>query len=98
MVAGIAAFTDGKARFFICQRRESEEAFAGRISTWVKAQGGDAMEMQNPEVLPEGVEVGEVLMRLRRAMGVHKQPDQAEYDVENVDLVFTSDQPGAGNN
>ena len=98
MVAAMAAVIDGKARFFIRQKRESEDLFVGRISSWVKDQGGEALEMQNPEVLPDGVEVGEVLMRLKRSLGVNKQPDQAEYDVQNVDLVWSGAQHGAGNN
>ncbi len=98
MVAGLAAIVDGKARFFIRQKRESEDLFVGRISTWIKDQGGEAMQMQQPEVLPEGVETGEVLMRLKHSLGVSKQPDQAEYDVENVELVMAGDKPGAGSN
>ncbi len=98
MVAGIAAVIDGKARFFVRQKRESEDLFVGRISSWVKDQGAEALEMQSPEVLPEGVEVGEVLMILKRSLGINKQPDQAEYDVENVELVWSGGQPGAGGN
>ena len=98
MVAAMAAIIEGGARFFIRQKKETDDIFVGRISTWVKDQGGDSMEMQNPEVLPGGIEVGEVLMRLKRALGINKQPDQAEYDVDNVELVWTGGQPGTGGN
>lgn len=88
-VAGIAALVGGKARLFIRQRRESQEAYVGRVSAWIKDQQGQAMEMQPPEVLPEGAVVGEVLMRLKHALGIPRDAgDRAEYELESADLVW----------
>ncbi len=92
MVAGIAAIVDGKVRFFVAQRRETQEAFVGRVSLWVKSQQGEALEMAPPEVLPEGVEDGEVVMRLKQKLGIPKESgDASEYDVRNAQLVHTVD-------
>lgn len=90
MVAAIAAIIDGKARFFIRQKREGDDELIGRISTWVKAQGGEGLEMQSPQVLADGMETGEVLMRLKQSLGISRQPDKAEYDVEDVEMIPAS--------
>ena len=51
-VAGIAAIPGEEgARFFICQRGEDAEAFIGRVSTWVKAQGADGVQMASPDLM-----------------------------------------------
>jgi hypothetical protein len=91
MVAAIVAIPDGPARFFILQRREGNDAFIGRISAWVKEQGGARLAMQSPDVLPQGVEVGEVLMRLRKQLGAGRDVgDAAEFDVANPEAVLDS--------
>lgn len=87
MVAALAAIVEGRACFFVVQKRESDEAFIGRITTWVKGQGAEGIEMLPPEILPEGIELGEVLMRYRHALGLGGQPAAAAYEVDNVELV-----------
>ncbi len=94
MVAGLAAAGEGKARFFVVQKRESQEAFIGRVTSWLKEQGSEGLQMLPPEVLPKGVEPGEVMMRLKHTLGLSRQPDAPAYDVENVDLTL---QGGAKN-
>lgn len=90
MVAGLVAIPEGNARLFIRQKRESEEAFAGRVSAWVKEQGAESMAMHPPEVLTEGLESGEVLMRIKHSLGIPRnEPDQPAYDVENVEVVWS---------
>ncbi len=85
-VAAIAAIPEGQARFFIAQRGEDAETFIGRVSVWVKAQGAEGLEMAEPDVLMEGLEASEVVMRLKHKMGVGRQADAPEYDVENLTL------------
>jgi len=86
MVAGIASVVDGKARYFVAQRREGQEEFVGRVSAWLKGQGAEGLQMLPPEALPEGIEVAEVLLRLKHSLGIGRAPDAAEYEVENVEL------------
>jgi hypothetical protein len=96
MVAAMAAVVGGKARFFVAQRKETSEMFIGRVSQWVKSQGADGLEMQSPDALPEGVEAGEVIMRLKHALGIGRgEDDAAEYDVENAELVWSGADPAA---
>jgi hypothetical protein len=88
-VAGVAALVGGKARLFIRQHRESQEAYIGRVSAWIKDEQGEAMEMQPPEVLPEGAVVGEVVMRLKHALGIPRSAgERAEYDLDSAELVL----------
>ena len=88
MVAILANVTGGAARFFIAELRESQEQFIGRVSGWVKSSGGTGIAMLEPEVLPEGIETGEVLMRIKNAIGVSRDAaDANEYEIENVELV-----------
>ena len=88
-VAALAAIPDGAARFFVVQRGEEPEAFIGRVSTWVKAQGAAGLQMAEPDVLSDGIEVGQVLMRIRHALGVPRNIDAPEFDVANVDLQWS---------
>ena len=92
MVAGLASVVDGKARFFVAQRRESQEDFVGRVSLWLKGEGAEGLQMLPPESLPEGIEVAEVLMRLKHTLGIGRAPDAAAYDVENVELAMQDDE------
>ena len=91
MVAGLASVVDGKAKFFVAQRRESQEAFVGRVSLWLKGEGAEGLQMLPPEALPEGIEVAEVLMRVKHSLGIGRAPDAFEYDVENVELTMQHD-------
>ena len=92
MVAGLASVVDGKARFFVAQRRESQEEFVGRVSAWLKGVGAEGLQMMPPEALPEGIEVAEVLLRLKHSLGIGRAPEAAEYDVENVEIQVQDDQ------
>ena len=84
MVAGLAAIPGGGARFFILERRESEEAFIGRVSGWIKAGGAAGLRMENPDVIPEGTSTPEFLLRLRVAIAAAgSDPDASEFDVKN---------------
>jgi hypothetical protein len=88
MVAVLASVTGGPARFFIAEPRESQDEFVGRVSRWVKASGGTGLAMLEPEVLPEGIETGEVLLRIKHAIGISREAaDASEYEIANVELV-----------
>lgn len=87
LVAGLAS-TGGRARFFVLQRRETDDAFIGRVSAWIKEQGASGLHMESPDVIPEGTSVPEFLLRLRHALAVEgSDPDAAEFDVKKVDYV-----------
>jgi hypothetical protein len=87
MVAGMAAMPGGAARLFIRQAQETEELFVGRISQWIKTQGAEGIEMQEPDVLPEGIEIGEVLLRLTNSLGIKSTGDgETEFDLPNAEL------------
>lgn len=88
MLAGLAAISGNKARFFVIQKDETEEAFIGRVSSWIKDQGGVGLDMQPPDVVPKGVPVGEVLMRLRVALGADRNAPEHEFDVKNPEVVL----------
>jgi hypothetical protein len=91
MVAVLAAVTGGVGRFFIAEPRESQDELVGRVSRWVKASGGTGIAMLEPEVLPEGIETGEVLMRIKSSIGVPRgAADASEYEISNVELVSAS--------
>lgn len=98
MVAGLASVVDGKARFFVAQRRESQEDFVGRVSLWLKGEEAEGLQMLPPEALPEGIEVAEVLMRLKHSLGIGRVPDAAEYEVENVQLTMQDDHKSPAKN
>lgn len=88
MVAVMASVTGSAARFFILEPRESQEQLVGRVSAWVKASGGTGVAMLEPDVLPEGIELGEVLLRIKHAIGVPRDAaDASEYEIANVELV-----------
>lgn len=89
MVAGMASLSTGAARFFIVRRGESDDEFIGRVAGWIKQQGAEGLSMSPPDVLPEGVELGKVMMRLRAALGARKEDrDADEFDVQNSDVQF----------
>lgn len=97
MVAAVAAIPDGQARLFIVQAKESPDIFVGRVSNWIKEQGAGGIEMQEPDVLPESIEIAEVLLRLKNTMGIGRDaPDASEYPIANVELVLPQpSKPGA---
>jgi hypothetical protein len=89
LVAAVAALPGGTVRFFVMQKRETPDLFIGRISRWIKEHGGTDLEMQEPEVLPEGIDVGEVLLRIRSALNIDREaPDAAEYEIGDAELVW----------
>ena len=80
----LAVIPEGGGRFFILEPRESEEAFVGRVSAWIKAQGGEGLRMENPDVIPDGTSTPEFLLRLRVAIAADgADPDASEFDVKN---------------
>jgi hypothetical protein len=84
MVAGLAVVLGGAARFFVLERRESDEAFIGRVSAWIKAQGADGLQMEKPDVIPETITTPEFLLRLRARIAAEgSDPDGSEFDVKN---------------
>ena len=86
MVAGLASIPGGRARFFVLERRETDEAFVGRVSAWIKDQGAAGLRMERPDVIPEGTGVPEFLLRLRNALAVDgSDPDASEFDVKSVE-------------
>jgi hypothetical protein len=90
LVAGLAVILGGAARFFILERRESDEAFIGRVSTWIKDQGADGLRMEKPDVIPEGIAAPEFLLRLRTRIAVEgSDPDASEFDVKNPSQELT---------
>lgn len=90
MLAALAVVEGEKARFFIVEKRESQDAFIGRVSGWIKANGGTGIDMQPPDLVPKGAEVGEVLMRIRGALGVDRSAgDASEFDVKNTKIVMS---------
>lgn len=92
MVAGIAIVQGKGGRFFIRQKRESEDAFVGRVSGWIKENGGSSLQMLPPEMLPDGAPTGEVLMRLKHSLGIPRDaPEAAEYALENVSVDVESE-------
>jgi hypothetical protein len=85
MVAGLASVPGGPARFFILERRETDDAFVGRVSAWIKDQGASGLRMERPDVIPDGTGVAEFLLRLRNALAVDgADPDASEFDVKEV--------------
>jgi len=91
MVAVLASIASGPARFFVTQPRESQDQLVGRVSRWVKEAGGTGLTMLEPDVLPEGIETGEVLMRIKKAIGVPRDaPDAPEHEVASVELVASA--------
>jgi len=95
MIAAIATVVGGKTRFFIAKRRESADLFIGRVSVWIRSQEGENLEMLQPNVLPEGVPEGEVIMRLKKSLGISRAAgDASEYDVENASLALDSQDTG----
>lgn len=93
MVAALAAFVDKSARFFIVQRHETQEQFIGRVSSWIKDQGGEGLQMQPPDVLPRGVPAAEFVLRMRVALGVDRSvpSDAAEFDVQNPQIMISAE-------
>jgi hypothetical protein len=90
MVAGLASIPGGKARFFVLERRESDEAFIGRVSAWVKDQGGAELRMEPPDMLPQGVSVPEALLRITVALGVEEgEVGASEFDVANPEYMIS---------
>jgi hypothetical protein len=90
MLAALAVIEGEKARFFIVEKRESQDDFIGRVSGWIKANGGTGIDMQTPDIVPKGADVGEVLMRLRAAMGVDRSAgDASEFDVKNTKIALS---------
>jgi hypothetical protein len=90
MVAAMVALPGGSARLFVRQPKETDDIFIGRISHWIKDQGGTNLEMQAPDVLPEGIEVGEVLMRIKNALGIGRAVGEAsEYELSDATLVWS---------
>ncbi len=87
MAAGIAALEGGAARFFVRQDQESEDAFVGRISTWVKAQGGESIRMEPPDLLPASIDVPAVIAEIRKSLGVSDDAPGDAFDIENADMV-----------
>jgi hypothetical protein len=84
MVAALAAIPGGHARFFVLERRETEESFIGRVSAWVKRQGAGGLQMQPPDVVPDGTSTPEFLLRLRASIAADgSDPDASEFDVKN---------------
>ena len=52
-------------------------------------QGAAGLQMSKPDVLPEGASIPETLLRLRVALAADDaDPDAAEFDVKNVDVVL----------
>lgn len=89
MVAAIVAVPSGPARFFVVQKRESSEAFIGRVSQWMHSAGATGLAMLEPDLLPDGIEVGEVLLRIKAALGVARDaPEAPDYEVTNAELVL----------
>lgn len=87
MVAGLAVVPGRGARFFVLARRETEDAFVGRVAGWIKTQGAAGLRMESPDMIPEGTSVPEFLLRLRANLAVDgTDPDADEFDVkgENV--------------
>ena len=94
MVAAVAAIPGGAARLFIVQAKESQDLFVGRVSAWIKGQGAGGIEMQEPDVLPEGIEIAEVLLRLKHTLGVDRdEPQASEYAIENANVVIAAKEP-----
>jgi len=90
MLAALAIISGERARFFIVQKRESQEEFVGRVSRWIKEQGGTGLDMQPPDIIPKGAEIGEVMMRLRAALGAGRDDaDKDEFDVQNSNIVMS---------
>lgn len=91
LVAGAAATVDGAARFFVRQRGETEDLFVGRITGWLKESGAENLQMSPPEVLPAGVELGEVVMRVRHAVGLGRgdPQDSSAFDLPNATVVWS---------
>ena len=77
MVAGMAAFEDGQARFFIRQQHEDPDRFVGRVSKWIKKLGGGNVQMQPPDVLPKGIRVADVIAEIKTAVGVEAEQGSA---------------------
>ncbi len=98
MVAGVAAIPEGQARLFILQAKETPDLFVGRVSNWIKEQGAGGIEMQEPDVLPESIEIAEVILRIKNTLGISRDAtDASEYPIDNVELVFPkgNGKPGA---
>ena len=84
MVAGLAAIPEIGARFFIVEPRETEEAFIGRVSAWIKQKGAGGLRMENPDVVPDGTSTPEFLLRLRVNIAADgADPNASEFDVKN---------------
>jgi len=93
MVAGLASIPGGRARFFILDRRETDDAFVGRVSAWIKEQGAAGLRMERPDVIPEGTGVAEFLLRLRDALAVEgSDPDAPEFDVKSAKYRIVDDE------
>jgi len=98
MVAAVAVIPQGPARLFIVQSKESPDLFIGRVSNWIKEQGAGGIEMQEPDVLPESIEIAEVLLRLKHTLGVGRDaPEASEYPIDDAELVLSTEmtKPGA---
>jgi len=92
MVAGLAVIPGGGARFFLLARRESDEAFIGRVSTWIQQRGAEGIRMERPDVLPQGTSVPEFLLRLRASIAAPgSDPEALEFDVKNPEHVIPTD-------
>jgi len=84
MVAAVVAIPGGRARLFVVGRGEPQEAFVGRVSRWVKDQGAAGLTMQSPDTLPQGTDAGEVLLRLKAALGAERAgPGATEFEIEH---------------
>ncbi len=89
MVAALAVVPSGHGRFFVVQKRESAETFIGRVTEWIKEQDASGVSMEAPDVLPKGVEIGAVLLRIRSALGVSStDQDNSEFDIQNAKIVL----------
>lgn len=93
LVAGLASIPGGKARFFVMERRETDEAFIGRVSAWVKGQGGAELRMEPPDMLPQGVSVPEALLRITVALGAEEgNVGASEFDVSKPEYLIPKGQ------
>ncbi len=89
MVAAIAAVPSGPARFFVVQKRESQDAFVGRVAEWIRTVGANGLAMLEPDLLPDGIEVAEVLLRIKASLGVAADaPDAPDYEVTKIELLL----------
>lgn len=96
MVAGMAALEGGPARFFVRQDQEAADVFVGRISAWVKDQGGESLQMQPPDLLPAGIDVPTVIAEIRRSFGICDDAPADAFDIPNAELIPSFTTLGVG--